>query len=125
MQRFVLAQITDPHLGPTPWFGPRYWHGKRLMGLANWLRGRWRQHSADIAYRLVADLEGQQVDHVAVTGDITNLGLPAEHARALRFLEAIGPPDTVCAIPGNHDIYTDIGPEVGVGRWAAYMTTLG
>jgi 3',5'-cyclic AMP phosphodiesterase CpdA len=48
----------------------------------------------------------QGADHVAVTGDIANLGLPDEFGAALGWLKTVGPPDKVTAIPGNHDIYT-------------------
>jgi 3',5'-cyclic AMP phosphodiesterase CpdA len=32
-----------------------------------------------------------------------------------------GPPDRVSVVPGNHDIYSDIGRDPGIARWAPYM----
>jgi 3',5'-cyclic AMP phosphodiesterase CpdA len=42
-----------------------------------------------------------------VTGDLTNLALDAEFAPAAAWLQSIGAPDRVTAIPGNHDAYVD------------------
>ena len=54
---------------------------------------------------LVADLKGQGAEHVACTGDLCNIGLPSEWATARTFLEALGSPDAVSFVPGNHDAY--------------------
>ena len=40
-----------------------------------------------------------------VTGDFANIGLPSEFATTRRFLEGLGTPERVSAIPGNHDVY--------------------
>jgi 3',5'-cyclic AMP phosphodiesterase CpdA len=59
--------------------------------------------------RAVADeVKRARIDHVAITGDLTNLALEAEFDLVKRFLEhdlGLGP-DTVSLIPGNHDVYT-------------------
>jgi 3',5'-cyclic AMP phosphodiesterase CpdA len=70
---------------------------------------------------LLADLAAQAPDHVAVTGDLTNIGLPQEHIDALAWLESVGAPQRVSVIPGNHDIYSRLGADPGSARWAAYM----
>ncbi len=62
-------------------------------------------------------------DHIAVTGDLANIGLPQEHINALAWLESLGPPSRVTVIPGNHDIYSRLRRDVGTGRWARYMTS--
>lgn len=54
---------------------------------------------------LVADLRAQKVDHVAVTGDIVNLGLREEFRRAETWMHALGNPEHVSFVPGNHDAY--------------------
>ena len=42
--------------------------------------------------RIVADLMAQAPDHIAVTGDLVNIGLPQEHINALAWLESLGAP---------------------------------
>src|SRR5690606_12726471 len=41
----------------------------------------------------------------------------------LAWLKALGPPERVTVVPGNHDIYSGIGRDPGVRRWAAYMSS--
>ncbi|MEZ5855709.1 MAG: metallophosphoesterase [Hyphomicrobiaceae bacterium] len=121
---FTLAHLSDPHLPPLPLPALAEWNIKRLLGVLNWHHRRKRQHRADILARLLADLHQQAPDHIAVTGDLANLGLPVEHVSGLQWLETVGTPEDVTVIPGNHDIYTDIGHDPGVERWHAYMAPL-
>ena len=101
------------HLGPIAGFTPRYWNLKRALGYANWLRNRRPAYQRAVLDRIVADLEAQAPDHIAVTGDLTNIGLPQEHINALTWLRASGPPERVSVIPGNHDIYSRLGGDPG------------
>jgi 3',5'-cyclic AMP phosphodiesterase CpdA len=55
--------------------------------------------------RLVADLLAQRPDHIAMTGDILNIGLPAEFPPGRAWLETLGLPRDVSFTPGNHDAY--------------------
>ena len=103
---FTLAHISDLHLTPLLGFGPHHWNVKRSLGFINWARSRRFVHRLEVADRLATDMWQQGADHVAVTGDIANLGLPDEFGAALGWLKTVGPPDKVTAIPGNHDIYT-------------------
>src|SRR5260370_40963646 len=50
-------------------------------------------------------MQAQAPGHVAITGDLVNLALEAEFAPSLKWLESVGAPDRVTAIPGNHDAY--------------------
>jgi hypothetical protein len=52
---FVLAHLTDPHLGPLP--TPQWTElvGKRAAGFLNWRRKRHRIHRGDVLARIVAD----------------------------------------------------------------------
>jgi 3',5'-cyclic AMP phosphodiesterase CpdA len=122
---FVLAHLSDPHLGPLPMVLPRHWNAKRLFGFLNWHRRRRFIHRTEILERLVGDLAAQMPDHIAVTGDLTNVGLPEEHRAALAWLETLGPPDHVSVIPGNHDVYTQLHGGLGVGLWRPFMTSSG
>lgn len=102
----TIAQISDVHLAPIQGLHPSLWNAKRLLGFANWTLKRRAHHLQSVSHQIVADLKAQSPDHIAVTGDLTNLGLPTEIENARTFLTALGPPNCVTAIPGNHDIYT-------------------
>ncbi|MGI9500877.1 MAG: metallophosphoesterase family protein, partial [Geminicoccaceae bacterium] len=64
-------------------------------------------------------------DHTVVTGDLTNLALPAEFDRAITWLSELGTSEHVSVIPGNHDAYLEIPWDQSFGRLAAYMTQNG
>ena len=102
---FTLAHLSDPHLAPLP--RPR-WHellNKRVTGFINWQRKRRFVHNPIVLAALVADLKAAKPDHIAITGDFVNIALRAEFDHARAWLEAIGPAESITAIPGNHDAY--------------------
>ncbi|MCJ2057591.1 metallophosphoesterase [Methylobacterium sp. J-048] len=102
---FRLAHLSDPHVGPLGRVRLHQLIGKRATGYANWRRGRSRSHDMTVLETLVADLKQQGAAHVACTGDLCNIGLPSEWETARTFLEALGSPETVSFVPGNHDAY--------------------
>ncbi len=102
---FRLAHLSDPHIGPLPAPGWRALMNKRLTGYLNWQRNRAAHHRMDILDRLLDDVVRAEVDHVAVTGDLINLGLADEYKSARALLWRIGPPERVSFVPGNHDAY--------------------
>lgn len=102
---FRLAHISDCHLGPLPLIRRRELASKRVLGYINWQRNRAKAFVAGTIEALVADMQAQAPDHIAVTGDLVNLGLEAEFENAGRFLATLGTPQTVTTIPGNHDAY--------------------
>lgn len=118
---FTLAHLSDLHLGPLPPFRFPHWTVKRVLGYLNWQRKRRRIHRHDVSATLISDLKSIGADHIAVTGDLVNIALPAEYIAAGKWLEALGPPHGVSVVPGNHDIYVDLRGEPGVERWASYM----
>jgi 3',5'-cyclic AMP phosphodiesterase CpdA len=101
----LLAHLSDAHIGPLP--RPRLIElaGKRLTGYLNWTQGRRRAHNMDALNRLVTDLLAQHPDHIAMTGDVLNIGLPAEFPPGRAWLETLGQPRDVSFTPGNHDAY--------------------
>lgn len=101
---FRLAHLSDPHIGPLPAPLMRELIGKRLTGFINWKR-RSGIHNMDVLARIVADIAAHQPDHVAMTGDILNIGLPAEFPLARAWLQSLGHPQDVSFVPGNHDAY--------------------
>ena len=103
---FVLAHLTDPHIGPLPVPRKRELIGKRFTGWLNWRGGRNVLHDMGVLGELVADMRAHRPDHVAVTGDILNIGLPGEFPLAAAWLSSVGPVPDVSFVPGNHDAYT-------------------
>lgn len=102
---FLLAHLSDAHIGPIPRPNLHELLGKRVTGYVNWLYKRAGQHDMGVLARLVADMRAQRPDHVLMTGDIVNIGLPAEIALARDWLETLGAPESVSFTPGNHDAY--------------------
>jgi 3',5'-cyclic AMP phosphodiesterase CpdA len=118
---FVLAHLSDPHLGPLPRPDVRELASKRLVGYINWRRSRHRLHRRDALDAITRDLHGTQPDHVAVTGDLVNIALPAEFDHARRWLETLGPPAHVSVVPGNHDAYVAAAALHRDRHWSPYM----
>ncbi len=118
---FLLAHLSDPHLGPIPTPPLRELLNKRGLGLINWYRKRHRHHRADVLDAIVADMHAQQPGHIAVTGDLVNISLPAEFARAARWLEQVGTPADVTLVPGNHDAYIRRAAGSAAQHWGDYM----
>ena len=56
------------------------------------------------------DLNEQAIDHVLVTGDVTNLALDQEFRFARGLIKTLNlGPEQVTVIPGNHDAYVQAG----------------
>jgi len=105
MASFKLAHLSDPHLPPLPKARLTELAGKRAFGYLNWTRNRRKYYRREVLDALVADMQAQSPDHIAVTGDLVNLALEAEFAPAQAWLKSVGEPHGVTAIPGNHDAY--------------------
>jgi 3',5'-cyclic AMP phosphodiesterase CpdA len=120
---FAIAHLSDVHLSPVRGFTPRHWNAKRALGFVNWQRNRRHVHLRAVADRIVADIKLHAPDHIAITGDLINIGLPHEYQAAAQWLATVGSPDRVSLVPGNHDIYTPLHGDPGVGRWQAYMSS--
>lgn len=117
---FTLAHLSDPHL-PMPQARVVDLLGKRATGYFNWWRNRVQLHRPEALAGLVADIAAQKPDHIALTGDLVNISLPDEFARASRWLATLGTPDRVTIVPGNHDVYVATQWRESLGRWGAYI----
>ncbi|HFD15720.1 MAG TPA: metallophosphoesterase [Rhodospirillales bacterium] len=116
-----LAHLSDVHLAPMPPARPRTLVNKRIMGWLSWNLKRHRLHRRAILDAVVADVRAQGPDHVLVTGDLVNISLPEEYVRAAEWLAALGPPEVVSVVPGNHDAYVAGAADRGWRHWAAWM----
>ena len=80
---------------------------KRLTGWVNLKLNRGHTHRSSVVEAMMDDLRERRVDHVVITGDVSNLALEPEFEKALGFIERMGyAPTDVSVIPGNHDLYT-------------------
>jgi 3',5'-cyclic AMP phosphodiesterase CpdA len=118
---FTLAHLSDPHLSPMP--RPKLVEliGKRAVGYFNWRTRRGIHHSPDFLSALVADMKKRGFDHLAVTGDLVNLGLPDEYNLARRFLDSLGEGKNVSMVPGNHDAYVRGTALLHIDLWKEYI----
>lgn len=119
MVRF--AHLSDLHLPPLPWPGLRPLAGKRLLGYLSWQRKRKHQHRPEVLEALSRDLQALAPDHICVTGDLTNLGLPAEFEAAAAWLRSLGEPARVSLVPGNHDAYAPDALAALADAWAPWL----
>ena len=102
---WVLAHCSDPHLARPERLRPRDFLTKRLFGWLRWQLKRRREQDEGLLTTLAGDLQRMRPDHIAVTGDLTHLGLAGEGAVAGAWLQTLGPAERVTVVPGNHDRY--------------------
>jgi 3',5'-cyclic AMP phosphodiesterase CpdA len=112
-------------LSPAPMPGFSDLRLKRVMGFINWKRGRERLNDMGMLKRLVDDLRAQHPDHVAVTGDLVNIGMPVEFHRAALWMETLGEPADVSFVPGNHDAYVRASMPLLATTFAPWATSDG
>lgn len=85
----------------------RLWTNKRATGMLNLKLHRGYKHKSFAVEAVVADVKAQGVDHVVITGDLSNLALETEFAKVRAMIEALGmDAEHVSVVPGNHDVYT-------------------
>lgn len=120
---FLLAHLSDAHIGPVPRPNLAELLGKRVTGYVNWLYKRAAQHDMGVLTRLVEDMKAQAPDHIVMTGDIVNIGLAAEIALAKDWLATLGPADAVSFTPGNHDAYVKDVTELVHNVFAPWSTS--
>lgn len=114
----TLAHLTDAHLKLHKRLRARDLMGKRLFSAMNWRRHRHRVHLPVAAAAITADIAALKPDHIAMTGDAVNFGLPEEFMGAAEWLGQLGAPDDVSFVPGNHE-------AIHRGVDADMMTALG
>lgn len=81
---------------------------KRLTGYINLRFRRHAVHKPQPVRAAAEEIRRLGLDHVVITGDLSNLALEQEFALVRRFLDQdLGlPPERVSVVPGNHDAYT-------------------
>lgn len=116
-----FAHLTDPHLTSPEGASAVALANKRLLGYLSWRRRRRFLHRPDVLAALVSDLQASGADQIALTGDLTQVGLPAECDSALGWLRGLAAPERVSVVPGNHDRYVAADWGTTIGRWTPFM----
>lgn len=115
----VVAHVSDLHLPFEPELSWCQHFSKRQLGVWSWRRRRAR-HRREILDALRADIAAHGVDHIVITGDLTNFSLPGEFIAAARWLSEWDAAERISIVPGNHDALVPVAAGEGLGRWAAW-----
>lgn len=81
---------------------------KRFTGWVNLRLKREHKHRPAYVRAIAREVTRANVDHVVITGDLTNLALEQEFEATRTLIEeelGLAPKD-VTVVPGNHDLYT-------------------
>ncbi len=116
-----LVHLTDPHLTRLDGESLRTLSGKRWTGYLSWQRHRRHVHRPEVLARLTEAVHGESADQIVVTGDLVQIGLPAEIEAAAGWLAQLGPPRQVMLVPGNHDAYAADSWDAVARAWAPYL----
>lgn len=116
----LLAHFSDPHLplvGLPTW---REWRVKRVLSLLSWFTRRRHLHTAAPLARVMHDIAASDPELVAITGDMTNLGLLSEFRAAQRWLNEQNLPPALL-VPGNHEALVREKNEEKRTLWAPWL----
>jgi 3',5'-cyclic AMP phosphodiesterase CpdA len=103
-----IAHFSDLHLLSLEGVGFGRFLNKRITGMAMLKMHRGSAHKPQAVRAVAEEVRRANVDHVAITGDLTNLALESEFTLVRQFLDRdLGlSPSQVSVVPGNHDVYT-------------------
>jgi 3',5'-cyclic AMP phosphodiesterase CpdA len=103
-----IAHLSDLHLLALQGVPPRRFLNKRLTGWVNLRLKRGHVHRSEYVRAIAREIARLDVDHVVVTGDLTNLALETEYELVREVLEGELGLDAsrLTIVPGNHDMYT-------------------
>lgn len=102
-----IGHISDLHILHIDGPRPLQFLNKRLVGGLNLLLNRSKAHSRKVVERALHQLDDMDVDHIVISGDLTNLALASEFEAARDVVMTI--PEAlrrVSVVAGNHDYYT-------------------
>lgn len=103
-----LAHLSDLHVLAIEGVGARRFLNKRFTGWVNLRLKRQHAHRPGYVREVAREVTRAKVDHVIITGDLTNLALEQEFEAVRDLLEEELGLDRqhVTVVPGNHDLYT-------------------
>ena len=120
---FTLAHLSDPHIACMTDITIQNLMNKRIFGFLRWKLHRGSKHGEVVLAALQADLAQTKPEHIAITGDLTHLSMPAEFQKAEKWLRSLGSPQQVTVIPGNHDTYVKTVWHQTMAHWTDYMVS--
>jgi 3',5'-cyclic AMP phosphodiesterase CpdA len=118
---FAFAHLSDPHLTSArevPW---SQLLNKRGLGYLS--QGSEGKGCQTALRALTADLSAGHPQHIAVTGDLTNLGTGVEYRQAADWLASLGAPETLSVVPGNHDCYAPALWAETLAQWRPWLAS--
>lgn len=118
---FVLAHLSDPHFARADHIEKSDFLNKRILGYLRYKLKRQAEHSEEVLTILSKDLQRAKPDHIAITGDLTQLGLPIEFRIAYNWLQNLNSATKVTIVPGNHDTYIKTDWHETFAHWLDYM----
>lgn len=118
---FILAHFSDPHFARVDHLVTGDFLNKRILGSLRWKLKRQTEHSDRLFTILYNDLQRIKPDHIAITGDLTQLALPLEFEVVHDWLQTLGSGASVTVIPGNHDTYVKTVWHETFAHWLDYM----
>jgi len=116
-----IAHLSDLHLLDLEGAVPGRLFNKRFTGWVNLKLKRGHHHKPHPVRAAALEIKRLEIDHVAITGDLSNLALEREFDRVKDLLENdLGlSADRISIVPGNHDAYTR--GAVRAGRFAEWF----
>ncbi|MBM3333535.1 metallophosphoesterase [Candidatus Sumerlaeota bacterium] len=92
---FRITHLSDPHIGTA-----QSAFRQRLRSLIG------KSHSRNLSnfQAVLRDMANMEIDHVVITGDLTNAAKPEEFKTVKAILADFVQPDRLTVVPGNHDI---------------------
>lgn len=103
-----IAHLSDLHVLALDGVPTHRFLNKRFTGWVNLRVKRAHKHRPAHVRAVAREITRAKVDHVVITGDLTNLALEQEFVAVRELLEEhLGlAPAQISAVPGNHDLYT-------------------
>jgi 3',5'-cyclic AMP phosphodiesterase CpdA len=103
-----IAHFSDLHLLALDGVPAWRFLNKRVTGMANLRLKRASIHRSEYVRAIAREVGSSSIDHVVITGDLTNLALESEFELARDVIERDLALDAsrVTIVPGNHDVYT-------------------
>lgn len=101
-----IGHLSDLHWLDLSGARARDFLNKRLTGGFNLIAGRAKRHTKEAVVCALETMREQGVDHLVVTGDLTNLALPGEFEAVMRTIDRFFDAAHRTIVAGNHDFYT-------------------
>jgi 3',5'-cyclic AMP phosphodiesterase CpdA len=103
-----IAHFSDLHVLALDGVGPTRFLNKRFTGWVNLRLKREHKHRPSHLRAVAQEVARAKVDHIIITGDLTNLALEQEFeaVRSLIDKELGDRAEDITIVPGNHDLYT-------------------